>query len=128
MRGRAVPVAGVLPGGTAATAIPVMFWYDSTHLARREAYLRLVFAGAEPLPVGRFIEDVFGHRVMARLREDFDRWAAVYRCWCLAVAPPGRTDVPLIYHLDGRKYFTDRQRAERGYIANPSPSPEMPND
>ena len=126
VRGRAVPVAGALPGGgtaaaATATAIPVMFWYDSTHLARREAYLRLVFAGPKPLPVGRFIEDVFGHRVMARLRDDFDRWAAVYRCWCLAVAPPGRPDVPLIYHLDGRKYFTDRQRAAMGYSGNPNP-------
>ena len=62
VRGRAVPVEGALPGGGMATAIPVMFWYDSTHLARREAYLRLVFAGPEPLPVGCFIEDVFGHQ------------------------------------------------------------------
>ena len=45
----------------------------------------------------------------------------MYRCWCLAVAPPGRPDVPLIYHLDGRKYFTDRQRAAMGYSGNPDP-------
>ena len=40
---------------------------------------------------------------------------------CLAVAPPSGPDVPLIYHLDGRKYFTDRQRAEMGYSGNPDP-------
>ena len=34
----------------AAEFVPMLFWYDGTHLARRAAYLELVFGGVEPLP------------------------------------------------------------------------------
>ena len=39
--------------------IPILFWYDGTHVARRQAYIDLVFEGEHPLPLGHFIEDTF---------------------------------------------------------------------
>lgn len=43
-----------------STFIPMLFWYDGPHLARRMTYLSLVFDGESPLPKGHFIEDTFG--------------------------------------------------------------------
>merc|ERR1712217_868676 len=48
-----------------AKFIPILFWYDGTHIANRLSYIELVFEGSMPSPVGQFIEDNFSGRVMA---------------------------------------------------------------
>ena len=77
-----------------ANFIPILFWYDGTHIARyvtelyeslyhilsvvisrRQSYIDLVFEGDIPSPVGQFIEDNFSGHVMSLLREDFDKYA-----------------------------------------------------
>jgi hypothetical protein len=57
-------------------------------VARRSAYLKLVFGDDFPLPKGYFIEDFFGHRMMTRLREDYDKWFPLYRSFAFASDRP----------------------------------------
>lgn len=100
-----------------ARFVPILFWYDGTHVARRKNYISLVFEGENPLPVGHFIEDTFSQRVMTRLREDFATWFPVFSLW--VYQPNGDEETPLILHLDGRNYRTDAERKELGWGGNP---------
>jgi len=103
--------------GHGTTFTPILFWYDGTHIARRSAYLDLVFKGELAVPLGHFIEDTFSHTVMSRLREDFDRWFPVYSMWMFQPNPDG--EIALIFHLDGRNYRTDEERRRLGWPPNP---------
>ena len=98
-----------------AKFIPLLFWYDGTHIARRSSYIDLVFECDNPSPVGQFIEDNFSQKVMTLLREDFDKWSRVYS---LYIFQPFEEETALIYHLDGRKYKTDQSRKEMGWRKN----------
>ena len=97
---------------------PILFWYDGTHVARRSAYLKLVYEGDQPLPLGVFIEDTFSQRAMQLMREDFDTWFPIFSTWMFQ--PSGeKQEEALICHLDGRNYMEDAQRLERGWAPNP---------
>ena len=97
---------------------PILFWYDGTHVARRSAYLKLVYEGDQPLPLGVFIEDTFSQRAMQLMREDFSTWFPVFSTWMFQ--PSGeKQEEALICHLDGRNYMEDAQRLERGWAPNP---------
>jgi len=96
---------------------PLLFWYDGTHIARRSAYLSLVFQGELALPLGHFIEDTFSQAVMGRLREDFSLWFPTYSMWVFQ--PNHELEQPLILHLDGRNYRTDEDRKSLGWNPNP---------
>ena len=105
-------------------------------MARREAYIRLVFQvttcfgdrrvfcgtfflqGEHALPLGHFIEDTFSQRAMLLMREDYDRWFPEFGTF---VFQPWRQggETALICHLDGRNYREDGQRRERGWGDNP---------
>ena len=98
-----------------AKFIPLLFWYDGTHIARRSSYIDLVFECEDPSPVGQFIEDNFSQKVMTLLREDFSKWSKVYS---LFIYQPFEEETALIYHLDGRKYKTDQSRLEMGWRKN----------
>lgn len=97
--------------------VPILFWYDGTHVARRSAYIRLVFKGDEPVPVGHFIEDTFSQRAMALLRSDLECWLPVFSMWVFL--PEGTKETALICHLDGRNYRTDLEREQLGWGTNP---------
>ena len=77
------------------------------------------------LPIGCFIEDHFGQTLLANLRTDYERWFAVYGCYCACITE--HSELPLIYHLDGRKYYTDSQRAQKSWAQNPSPDRSTAN-
>lgn len=96
--------------------IPILFWYDGTHVARRQAYIDLVFEGEHPLPLGHFIEDTFSQKAMSLLRENFDHWFPVFSMY---VFQPFLEEAALIYHLDGRNYRTDEERLRLGWAENP---------
>jgi len=100
-----------------ARFVPILFWYDGTHLARRKAYIKLVFEGDHPLPLGHFIEDTFSQRVMSLLREDYETWFPIFSMWMFQ--PKKDEETALILHLDGRNYRTDVDRLKLGYKANP---------
>ena len=97
---------------------PILFWYDGTHVARRSAYLKLVYEGDQPLPLGVFIEDTFSQCAMQLMREDFATWFPVYSTWMFQ--PSLDKEEALICHLDGRNYMEDAQRLEKGWAPNPT--------
>jgi len=96
--------------------VPIIFWYDGTHIARRRSYIDLVFEGDMPSPVGQFIEDNFSQWVMGLLKENYDKWSKIYSMF---VYQPFEEEIALIYHLDGRRYKTDAERKEIGWEKNP---------
>merc|ERR1712098_154903 len=96
--------------------VPIIFWYDGTHIARRRSYIDLVFEGDMPSPVGQFIEDNFSQWVMGLLKENYDKWSKIYSMF---VYQPFEEEIALIYHLDGRRYKTDAERKEIGWGKNP---------
>ena len=100
--------------------IPILFWYDGTHVARRDAYIKLVFEGEYALPIGHFIEDTFSQWVMGLLRENYEKWFPVYSMYMFQ--PDKQKEEALIFHLDGRNYRTDRERRELGWGDNPGNS------
>ena len=65
--------------------------------------------------MGQFIEDNFSGKVMALLREDYEKWSQIYPMFAYQ---PFEEELPLIYHLDGRKYKTDGERKQLGWIDN----------
>ena len=97
--------------------IPILFWYDGTHVARRETYIKLVFEGEQALPLGHFIEDTFSQWVMGLLREDYEKWFPVFSMYMFQ--PEQEKEEALIFHLDGRNYRTDKERRELGWGDNP---------
>ena len=97
---------------------PILFWYDGTHVARRSAYLKLVYEGDQPLPLGVFIEDTFSQRAKQLMRNDFSTWFPVFSTWMFQ--PSGEREEALICHLDGRNYMEDAERLERGWAPNPT--------
>jgi len=97
--------------------IPILFWYDGTHVARREKYINLVFEGDQALPLGHFIEDTFSQWVMNLLREDYDSWFPVFSMYLYQ--PDLGKEEALIFHLDGRNYRTDEERTKLGWKVNP---------
>jgi hypothetical protein len=119
--------AKAIEWGDSSRFVPILFWYDGTHLARRSEYIRLVFEGDDAVPVGQFIEDTFGGRAMGLLVNDYNRWFPVFSTW--AFQPDKEKEEPLIYHLDGRKYKTDQQRKALGWGENPDQkSPKQPDE
>merc|ERR1712179_45359 len=97
--------------------IPILFWYDGTHVARRESYIKLVFEGEQALPIGHFIEDTFSQWVMNLLREDYESWFPVFSMYLYQ--PELGKEEALIFHLDGRNYRTDEERTKLGWKVNP---------
>jgi len=108
--------AKAVPFGT-GRFIPILFWYDGTHIARRESYIKLVFEGENALPIGHFIEDTFSQWVMCRLREDYDTWFPIFSMYLYQ--PDLGKEEALIFHLDGRNYRTDKERKQLGWKENP---------
>ena len=97
--------------------IPILFWYDGTHVARRETYIKLVFEGEQALPVGHFIEDTFSQWAMGLLRENYEKWFPIFSTYVFQ--PDREKEEALIFHLDGRNYRTDKERRELGWGDNP---------
>lgn len=98
-----------------AQFVPILFWYDGTHIVRTKTYKELVFEGEQSLPLGHFIEDTFSQWVMKLLREDYEKWHKIFSMFAYK---PRQEEEALIYHLDGRKYRTDEERKLLGWVDN----------
>jgi hypothetical protein len=99
--------------------VPIVFWYDSTHITSVEHYRSLVFGADEAYAPGSFVEETFG----VRQRQDImsNGMAAHYKYGtyhCLSHDSTGDRR-PLICHLNGVRFLTPQQRAERGFPADP---------
>jgi len=99
--------------------VPTIFWYDSTHITSVQHYHDLVFGPDEKYKPGSFVEETFGIRqrndIMAHGMAVHPRYGTYH---CLSHSVDG-TRRPLICHLNGVRFLTPEQRAERGYPADP---------
>lgn len=100
--------------------VPIIFWYDSTHLASVDHYRSLVFGPEEAYRAGAFVEETFGVRqraaIMAGGMAVHPRFGTYH---CLSHAPGGSRRAA-ICHLNGVRFLTPTQRLERGFpVADP---------
>mmetsp|Transcript_94971 Transcript_94971/g.207720 ORF Transcript_94971/g.207720 Transcript_94971/m.207720 type:complete len:438 (-) Transcript_94971:505-1818(-) len=124
-----VRVEEVLVGGL--KLVPIVFWYDSTHITSVSHYGSLVFSELENYRPGDFVEETFGVRqradIMAKTMAIHPRYGTYH---CLSYGPDNLRR-PLICHLNGVRFLTPEQRAARGYPADPGveffPSRTMTN-
>lgn len=99
--------------------VPTVFWYDSTHITSVEQYRTLVFGPQETYKPGNFVEETFGVRqrqdIMGNGMAAHGRYGTYH---CLSHSRDGSRR-PLICHLNGVRFLTPEQRAQRGYPADP---------
>lgn len=99
--------------------VPVIFWYDSTHITSVRQYRTLVFGPDEVYQMGNFVEETFGVRqrqdIMSGGMDAHPKYGTYH---CLSYGPDGLRR-PLICHLNGVRFLTPEQRAERGFPADP---------
>eukprot|EP00434_Breviolum_minutum_P043637 symbB.v1.2.038909.t1/scaffold6236.1/size19760/2 len=101
--------------------MPIIFWYDSTHIAVVEHYKSLVFGPNEAYTAGNFVEETFGVRqrndIMANgMGNGVHAKYGTYHCISLSSDGSRR---PLICHLNGVRFLTPQQREELGYPPDP---------
>ena len=93
-----------------ASLIPLLFWFDKTHVCRTEHYRNFLFRRAYFLRDGDFIEDTFGHRELDDIKGNGIGAHAKYGTFLYE-----RDDgLELLAHLDGRRFLTPDQRETRG--------------
>lgn len=99
--------------------VPIIFWYDSTHITSVHHYRNLVFGPDQQYQAGNFVEETFGIRqredIMANGLAAHPKYGTYH---CLSRSRDGNRR-PLICHLNGVRFLTPEQRAERGYPADP---------
>eukprot|EP00929_Paragymnodinium_shiwhaense_P083427 TRINITY_DN44454_c0_g1_i1.p1 TRINITY_DN44454_c0_g1~~TRINITY_DN44454_c0_g1_i1.p1 ORF type:complete len:429 (+),score=63.45 TRINITY_DN44454_c0_g1_i1:82-1368(+) len=96
--------------------MPLVFWYDSTHIASVQHYRDLIFGEQEVYSAGNFIEETFGVRqredIMAR---GMDVAHAKYGTYHLISRGADGERRALIMHLNGVRFLTPEQRLQRGF-------------
>lgn len=99
--------------------VPIVFWYDSTHIASTQHYRDLVFGPSQTYELGNFVEETFGVRQRSHIMEAGLEVHSMYGTYHLISEASDGTRRPLICHLNGVRFLTPEQRAERGYPADP---------
>ncbi|CAK9089740.1 unnamed protein product [Durusdinium trenchii] len=101
--------------------MPIIFWYDSTHITSVKHYMSLVFGMEQTYSAGNFVEETFG----VRQRNDImangmgDGVHAKYGTYhCISMSSDGLRR-PLICHLNGVRFLTPQQREALGYPPDP---------
>lgn len=86
--------------------MPLVFWYDKTHICKTDYYLNSVFSG--DFKIKSFIEDTFGHDQMTKIKqgglESFNNLGSyvLYDDFLN----------PIIAHNNGRTFITEKKRNE----------------
>ena len=83
---------------------PLLFWYDKTHIAEREHYIKTVFDSGR-VGQGQFIEDTLGQEMLAECKTSHD-WRAAHRPYATYLLMDD--DSPAIRHSHGRRWRHDR--------------------
>lgn len=76
--------------------IPVHFWYDKNHLARKSYYLNEVFSNKR-CKVKNFIEDTFGQYQLNDIKKNKDNFIK-YKSFLL------NSETNILINFDGRKF------------------------
>lgn len=99
--------------------VPIIFWYDSTHITSVEHYRTLVFGPDEKYRPGNFVEETFGIRQRNDIMKNGMSVHSKYGTYhCLSHSVDGSRR-PLICHLNGNRFLTPEQRSQRGYPSDP---------
>ena len=95
--------------------VPLLQWYDSTHVCTTQYYRDFVFA-PEPRRVapGGFIEDRMAALQLADLLAAGRAGHAIYGTYLLHAAEAQ------VSHIDGKHFMTEAQRRERGFPPLPT--------
>ncbi|CAJ1337477.1 unnamed protein product, partial [Effrenium voratum] len=100
--------------------MPIIFWYDSTHITSVRHYESLVFGPDESYAPGNFVEETFGVRqrndIMANGMSAHPKYGT-YHYISHSVDGSRR---PLIMHLNGVRFLTPEQRLALGVEFYPS--------
>jgi hypothetical protein len=113
--------------------MPIIFWYDSTHVTSVSHYRSLVFNQSNPFRRGDFVEETFGHKQrhhitqasqatprgnshVVEVQPAEERWESVhqqYGTYHVVCTDRDGSRVPAICHMNGNRYLTDGQRAAK---------------
>ena len=95
--------------------MPIIFWYDSTHITSVRHYRELVFSSCNLFRRGDFMEETFGCKQRRDIIEHGMAAHAKYGTFHLIANAPGSTRkrVPIICHLNGNRFLTPEQRAAK---------------
>jgi len=102
-------------GGEVVRVVPIIFWYDSTHISSVRHYEEVVFGCGEVFRPGDFIEETYGVRQRKDIMEHSMAAHAKYGTYHLISHSANQKRRPIICHLGGSRFLTPDQRAERGY-------------
>jgi len=91
--------------------VPLYCWYDSTHIARRQLYLDVIFPNRH-CAKGGFIEDRLAQHQMRLLREVGGSSHVEFGTWLF---DDGRGQH--VAHIDGGAYRTEEQRVQLRTLA-----------
>ena len=97
---------------------PLLFWYDSTHVARRKIYQRLVFdattdgeKGQLRVRRGDFIEDTYGQWMLNLLKSSPQRHSAEFGTY---IFYDDDVHTPMVGHINGRRFLPAKERKAKG--------------
>ena len=100
--------------------IPIMYWYDSTHICRTKDYQDLI---QRECRVGRFIETTYGGKIEKEIAKEIEsgNWNFQFHMdnygMFLWYDETIGLDNPIVRHLDGRGFYTMEERIKEGWPA-----------
>lgn len=96
--------------------VPLLMWYDSTHVCRARQYAELIRREVRP---GEFIESSYGDRLLWDIRSRQAEWSYDYHMdhfgLFLYHDPQIGLQRPIVKHVSGRNYRSREQRLQQGW-------------
>ena len=106
-----------------APLLPLLMWFDKPHVTWSRHLRERVYAASAPVPralhPGEFVEDVLGRAQLADIKANGLGAHAKYGTWVIKAVD----DLPVTYHLSGRKVQATSQEETDGEGASPSEFP-----
>lgn len=100
--------------------IPIMYWYDSTHISRTNEYIELI---QRECKVGQFIETTYGGKIEQQISKEIENgiWSFQYHMdnygMFMWYDEKIGLDTPMCRHLDGRGFCPMEERIKEGWPA-----------
>ena len=98
--------------------IPIMYWYDSTHISRTKEYIDLI---RRECKIGQFIETKYGGKIEKQISKEIEDgvWNFQYHMenygMFLWYDERIGLDNPMCRHLDGRGFIPMEERIKEGW-------------
>ena len=98
--------------------IPIMYWYDSTHISRTKEYIELI---QRECKIGQFIETTYGGKIEQQISKEIENglWSFQYHMdrygMFMWYDENIGLDIPMCRHLDGRGFCPMEERIKEGW-------------